>query len=279
VGDVSVSILILTYNEEVNIGHCLDSVAWSDDIVVLDSHSTDRTGEVALAAGARLVRREFDHYAGQRTFGLTQIAFRYPWVLMLDADERVPEALREEMVKVVAAVDSGVTLLQLRRRDHLFGKWIRGSSGYPTWFGRLARVGHVRVERPINEEYHTDGRIERLHHALEHYPFNKGFSEWIRKHDRYSTMEAELIVAGWRQPIEWTGLVSRDPARRRKQLKALLYRVPGRPLIMFLSLYLLRGGVLEGRAGLTFSLLRAWYEFMIDCKTRELRRRVAGQSL
>lgn len=276
---MSVSVLILTFNEEANIRDCLASVAWSDDIVVLDSMSTDRTGELATAAGARLVLREFDHYAGQRTFGLTQIVFRHSWVLMLDADERVPASLREEMLRAVATMHPGVTLLQMRRRDHLFGTWIRGSSGYPTWFGRLARVGHVRVERPINEEYHTDGRIERLHHALDHFPFNKGFSEWIRKHDRYSTMEAELLVARGPQRVEWAQLVSRDPVARRKQLKALLYGLPGRPLIVFLSLYLLRGGVLEGRAGLTFSLLRAGYEFMIDCKTRELRRRNAGQPL
>src|SRR5882672_1490883 len=187
-----ISVLILTLNEEGNIGECLESVSWCDDVVVLDSLSVDRTRAIAEARGARVLQRQFDDYAAQRNFGLTSVDYRHDWVLMLDADERVTPELSDEMQKTVANQGAGVAMFIMRRRDHLFGRWIRRSSGYPTWFGRLARVGRVRVERSVNEEYHTDGAVLRLRHHLDHFPFNRGFSEWIRKHNRYSTMEAGL---------------------------------------------------------------------------------------
>lgn len=275
---LSISTLILTLNEEVNIGACLDSLSWCDDVVVLDSGSTDRTVSVARERGARIVSRPFDNYAGQRNFGLASIDYRHHWVLMVDADERVPTDLAVEMRQAVAAADDDVAQFQFRRRDWLLGRWIRHSSGYPTWFGRLGRRGRVSVRRPINEEYHAVGRVLSLSSHLDHHPFNKGFDEWIAKHNRYSTMEARLFEQRSAQPL--TGSVfARDPVLRRKAIKDRVYRLPGRPLLMFLALYLLRGGILEGRAGLTFCLLRAWYEFMIDCKRRELRRRAAGLAL
>jgi glycosyltransferase involved in cell wall biosynthesis len=271
---VSISTLILTMNEEVNIGACLDSVSWCDDVVVLDSGSTDQTTGLATRRGARVVTRPFDDYASQRNFGLSGIAYRHEWILMLDADERVPADLDREMRQAVAKAADDVALFQLRRRDWLLGRWIRHSSGYPTWFGRLARRGRVSVQRPINEEYHAAGRIESLSAHLDHYPFNKGFAEWIAKHNRYSGMEARLFEARRSRPPVGS-IFQRDPVLRRQALKDRVYRMPGRPLLMFLALYVLRGGFLEGRAGLTFCLLRAWYEFTIDLKRRELRRRAA----
>jgi len=275
---VSLSILILTFNEELNIGACLDSVSWSDDVLVLDSGSTDNTVAIARERGIRVVQRPFDNYAAQRNFGLQQ-PYKYPWVLMLDADERVPEELRMEMVAATQAAGPAVAMFRMRRRDHLFGRWIKGSSGYPTWFGRLARVGRVRVERPVNEEYHADGELRDLRAHLDHYPFNKGFDAWIAKHDRYSSMEARMRLEGAASRLQWPDLLHRDADRRRRAQKALAYRLPLRPLAMFFALYVLRGGLFEGRAGLTFCLLRAWYEFAIDCKLMELQRRQRGQSV
>ncbi len=271
-----VSILILTLNEEVDLADCIDSCAWSDDIVVFDSMSSDRTQDIAHAKGARVVERAFDNYAAQRNAALTSIPFKHPWVLMLDADERVPASLKAEIVAFVANAPPDVTLCFMRRRDHLYGRWIRRSSGYPTWFGRLLKVGHAWVERPINEEYHTSGKTVQLREHLDHYPFCKGFAEWIAKHNRYSTSEAALKVSRTRDRFFWHNLLTHDPQQRRKTFKALVYMFPARPLLMFVGLYIVKGGFLEGRAGLTFSLLRAWYEFMIDCKVRELQRRERG---
>jgi glycosyltransferase involved in cell wall biosynthesis len=272
---MGISVLILTLDEEVNLAGCLASVAWSDDVVVLDSFSRDRTVDIAREHGVRLYQRAFDNYANQRNFGLRDIDYRHPWVLMLDADERVPEDLRLEMQTAIGGAAVDTVLFRMRRRDYLFGRWIRRASGYPTWFGRLVRIGRAWVERPINEEFHANGEVARLRGHLDHYPFNKGFSAWIEKHDRYSTMEARLRAL--EPPAErWSGLFAPDPARRRRAQKVWLHGMPMRPLVVFAGLYFIRGGVLEGRAGLTFSLLRAWYEYVIDCKALELRRRAAG---
>jgi glycosyltransferase involved in cell wall biosynthesis len=271
-----ISILILTFDEEANIAACLESVAWSNDVVVLDSFSTDRTVEIARQYGVRLVQREFDNYAAQRNFGLREVAYHNPWVLMLDADERVPPDLLAELSRVTREAPGAVTLFRMRRRDYLYGRWIRRSSGYPTWFGRLMLVGHSWVERPYNEEFHTDGEIANLQAHLDHYPFNKGIAAWVEKHDRYSTMEADLRASDTAKPAFWGDLFSRDVSARRRGHKELLNRLPARPLLVFAGLYLIKGGILEGRAGLTFSLLRAWYEYLIDCKILEKRRRAAG---
>ena len=273
---MSISVLILTLDEEVNLGGCLDSVAWSDDVVVLDSFSRDTTLEIARARGARVFQRRFDNYAGQRNFGLGEISYRHRWVLMLDADERVPADLREEMMRAVRDTSEAVAMFRMRRKDYLFGRWIRRSSGYPTWFGRLLRIGRVRVERPYNEEFHAQGQTANLAAHLDHYPFNKGFAAWIAKHDRYSTMEAALRAGNPDYAIVWGNLFAADPLRRRQAQKAWLYSMPARPLVVFAGLYFIKGGMLEGRAGLTFSLLRACYEYFIDCKALELRRRAAG---
>jgi glycosyltransferase involved in cell wall biosynthesis len=273
---MGISVLILTLDEEVNLGGCLDSVAWSDDVVVLDSFSKDGTVAIARERGARVFQRAFDNYANQRNFGLRDVEYKHPWVLMLDADERVPAELREEMFRASREAPESIALFRMRRKDHLFGRWIRRSSGYPTWFGRLCRIGRAWVERPINEEYHTDGEVASLSEHLVHFPFNKGFAAWIAKHDRYSTMEAALRAAEPSYSMNWRELFSPDPDMRRRAQKAWVYGMPLRPLIIFAGLYFVKGGVLEGRAGLTFSLLRAWYEYFIDCKAIELRRRAAG---
>ena len=276
---MDVSVLILTLNEEINLGRCLSSLVWCDDIVVLDSFSTDRTEEIACDAGARFVQRAFDDYASQRSFGLSEIDYRHPWVLMVDADEVVPPDLEEEIERETAACDSDVSLFRMRNKNFLMGRWIRRSSGYPTWLGRLARVGHVRMRRAINEQIHTEGRVRLLRGHLHHYSFNKGFNAWFEKHNRYSAMEAMEIVRGAGNRVRLSDLRAADPADRRRAVKRLVYALPARPLVVFLGLYVFRGGFLEGRAGLTFSALRAIYEFMIDCKVRELRRRKAGLPL
>lgn len=272
---MSVSILILTLNEEANLPGCLASVAWSDDIVVFDSHSTDATAAIAEAAGARVVQRRFDNYAAQRNAALNEVAYRHPWVLMLDADERVTPELRDEIVTVLAQRND-FALYRMRRRDMFMGRWLKRSSGYPTWFGRLMRIGRVRVEREINEEYHADGSVGLLQEHLLHYPFNNGLARWVERHNRYSDMEARMLLVERQGHWNWHELWVRDPVRRRKALKQLAYRMPARPLMVFLYLYAVRGGLLDGAPGFIFCFLRSFYELLIDLKTQELRRREQG---
>jgi glycosyltransferase involved in cell wall biosynthesis len=264
---MKISVLILTLNEEINIGACIDSLAWCNDIVVLDSFSEDRTVDIAEAKGARVFRRRFDDYASQRNFGLKGITYSHRWVLMVDADEIVSDGLAREIEAIDETVGH-VCMYCMRRKDFFRGKWLRRSSGYPTWFGRLVVPGRVVVKRAINEEYHTDGETAFLQHHLLHYPFKKGMAAWLDKHNRYSSMEAEAL--GQREePLPVHNLFSRDPVLRRKAIKRWVYRLPMRPVIVFMGLYFVKRGILDGAAGLSFCLLRAFYEYLIDLKAIE----------
>ena len=274
-----ISVLILTLNEEMNLPGCLESVKWCDDIVVYDSYSTDRTIEIARAEGARVFQRNFDNYANQRNAALTDVEYKYSWLLMLDADERATLAVEQEIRRIVESGEKRTTLYRIRRKDMFWGKWLRRSSGYPTWFGRFFRNGKVRVEREINEEYHTDGEIGHLQEHLIHYPFKKGMAFWIKRHNRYSTMEAQSLIQEIRKPLELKKIFVSDPTIRRKILKQMAYRMPGRPFFVFIYLYLIRLGFIDGKPGLTYCILRSIYEYMIDVKVKELRRRENGLSV
>jgi glycosyltransferase involved in cell wall biosynthesis len=270
--NVNVSALILTLDEEVNIDACLDSLAWCDDVVVFDSLSKDRTREIALAKGARVIERAFDNYAAQRNAALTTVSYAHSWVLMVDADERVPPDLAEEIAAAVRHADAGTVMFRMRRKDFFLNRWLRRSSGYPTWFGRLVRLGHVHVEREVNEEYIADGNIAYLKSHLLHYPFNRGVAHWYERHNRYSTLEALAKVRMRDSPLSLKSIFGSDPIDRRRELKRILYRMPMRPSIYFFYLYLVRLGFIDGRAGLAFCRMRASYELIIDLKVLELER-------
>jgi len=272
----AISVVILTLNEEENLPECLKSCAWSDDVVVFDSFSTDRTTSIAVNGGARLVQRQFDNYAAQRNAALTEVSFRYPWVLMVDADERVPADLVEEMSTAIANAPHDTALFRMRRKDYFLGRWLRRSSGYPSWFGRLMRLGRVHVEREVNEEFVADGNVVHLHAHLVHFPLNRGIAHWYDRHNRYSTMEAIAKLEAVRTPIPFRSLLGKDPVVRRRALKQLVYRLPMRPLIWFSYLYFVRLGFLDGRAGLVFSRMRASYEMIIDLKVLEFEQRRKG---
>jgi len=196
---------------------------------------------------------------------------------MLDADERVTPELRIEIQNTVQIVDDRTTLFRFRRKDMLCGRWLKHSSGYPTWFGRLIRKGHVQVLREINEEYHTDGTIAFLKEHLIHFPFNKGVAYWFERHNRYSTMEADIIVGQKSDKFSFTLSALRDPVIRRKAFKKTAYSLPFRPLIVFVYLYMIRMGFLDGVPGLSYCVLRTIYEFMIDLKVKELN--IRGEKL
>ena len=275
---MEISVSVLTYNEELNLPACLQSVEGCDDIVIYDSHSTDGTCKIARDYGVRVFQRKFDNYAAQRNAALLEVEYKYPWLLMLDADERVTPELFSELGQRVRP-ESKASLFKVRRKDMFMGRWLKRSSGYPTWFGRVMRPGHVRVEREINEEYHASGEVRYLKEHLLHYPFNKGVSYWYERHNRYSSMEAKALIQESAGPLSPRDFFSSDPGARRKALKQLAYRLPGRPLLVFFYLYFARMGFLDGGPGMTFCTLRSFYEHMIDVKARELKRRASGQAI
>ena len=275
----SVSVLILTLDEEINIGACLDSLAWCDDVVVLDSFSSDRTQAIVAERGARLVTRRFDNWSAHQNWAVANIPFRHPWVLYLDADERCDPELRDEVLRRAhpAAAESA---FRIRRKDFFMGRWLRHAQLYPTWFVRLFRPQRIRYERLVNPVAVVDGPVGNIDSHITHYPFSHGVSHWIARHNRYSDMEAiEAQKVRDGAAREAHTLWTRDPNERRRALKDLFFRFPARPLLKFAYYYGWRRGFLDGRAGLTYSTLQSVYEYMIDCKSAELKRRRAGLPL
>ena len=266
-----ISVLILTKNEAADLPGALASVAWSDDVHVLDAESTDGTRAIAEAAGARVWVRAFDDFARHRNFGLG-LPFRYGWVLVLDADERPTPELVAEMQRVVGGMGADAPAgFRVRRRDFLFGTWLRRAQLSPFYL-RLVQPEHCRYTRAVNEVLVVDGRVGELRGALDHYPFSKGIAHWVAKHNVYSTMEAKTIAqrAGLREASLWTALRGADFHTRRLHQKALFYRMPGRPLLKWAYLMLVRGAWRDGRAGWAYATLQAFYEYLIVLKTREL---------
>jgi glycosyltransferase involved in cell wall biosynthesis len=265
-----VSCLVFTLNEELNLPHCLESLRWCDDVAVVDSFSTDRTEAIAKAAGARFAQHAFTGFGDQRNWSLAQIPLKHPWALILDADERVPPDLVEEMARRLPAATEDVAAFRVRRRFHLWGRWLRFSSLYPSWVVRLVRLGRVHyLNRGHSETQHVDGRVESLERDLID-ENHKGLEEWWARQHRYATQEAEWELTQPRGKLR--DCFARDPLRRRAALKALARGLPARPMWYFLYSYLVRSGWLDGLAGLRFCLMKASYQHLIVRQKRALRR-------
>ena len=200
-----IAAVILTYNEEINIVKCINSVSFCDVIIVLDSYSNDKTKILALNSGAKVFERKFDNYAAQRNYALDLVEKKYNWILMIDADEIVTKSLKLEIFDVIDTNDE-TYMFNVRRKDIFQGKWIKYSSGYPTWFPRLFKNGKVVVKREINEEYFCRGKVANLQGHLIHYPFSKGISWWISKHNKYSEMEAKLMITEINEKLNFRNL-------------------------------------------------------------------------
>lgn len=273
----NISILILTKNEEHDLADCLRSVAWSDDVHVLDSCSDDSTVKIAEDLGAAVHTRAFDGYASQRNFGLHELPMRNDWVLLLDADERVPAELVEELSDFVANAPETTVAGQIRRRDFWGSQWLKHAQISP-FFVRLVRRDRVHYEREINEVLVADGEIGDLSGYFDHYPFSKGLDHWLAKHNSYSRMEAKLTHE--KQVIRgsfWKSVFARDFTERRQHQKALFYRLPGRPLIKLLYMLVWRRAFLDGLPGIRYSILQSIYEYYIVLKTQELEAKSANK--
>lgn len=267
----NISILILTKNEQQDLPGCLQSVAWSDDVHVYDSISTDETLAIARQFGATVTQRPFDNWAAHQNWGLKNIPFRHPWVFYIDADERMTPELAESVQAIVASPGVNVAF-RLQRRDFFMGTWLQHVQTSP-FYMRLFRPEKMRYERLVNPLSIADGPVGLVTGYLDHFPFSKGIGHWIDRHNGYSRFEAQQIVnnreAG--EGFSFTkALIAKDFHQRRYHQKELFYHLPVRPLLKFLLLYLVKRGLLDGRAGFTYAVLQAIYEYFIVLKVREL---------
>jgi glycosyltransferase involved in cell wall biosynthesis len=272
-----ISVLILTQNEAQDLPDCLASIAWSDDIHILDSGSTDQTVAIAQAHGACVTTRAFDTYAAQRNAAM-QLPFRNPWVLVLDADERPTPELSVEMRAAVPVAPPNVSGYRMRRRDFLWGTWLKHAQMTP-FYVRLFRVGHVHYTRDVNEVVEVDGDILELQSPLDHYAFSKGITHWVAKHNRYSTTEAELLASGNATHCASLrrALFAPNFHERRVAQKAIFYELPARPLVKWFYMMFIRGAILDGHAGVMYATLQSFYEYLIEVKCQEIHRRRSGK--
>jgi len=270
---IPLSVVVLARDEERNLARCLPALSFAGEVVVVNDRSTDRTVDVALACGARVVSHEMESFADQRNWAMASAGLSHPWVLHLDADEVVTDGLARELRERVESASSGTAGFYLARKVMLNDRWLRFSATYPVYVPRLVRRDRVRYEAFGHGERvaHADGTFDTLREPCLHFNFSKGWADWFDRHNRYSSREAERItgaggvgdVSGW-----W----SRDPVRRRAALRTLSYRLPCRAFLRFSYVFFLRLGFLDGHAGLTYAMLQAMYETMITLKVREIRK-------
>ncbi len=268
-----ISVLILTKNEEKDLPGCLESVSWCDDVHVFDSYSMDRTAEIARAAGATVTSRPFDNWSAHQNWGLRNIPFKHPWVFYIDADERMTSALVRHMQMVVSDASEEVAF-RVQRRDFFMGRWLKHVQTSP-FYVRLFRPENIHYERLVNPVTIVDGKTGEVRGYLDHFPFSKGLRHWLERHNSYSSFEAQQIQdnrAKGKQFNVMKAFFAPDFNERRYHQKELFYRLPFRPLLKFVIFYIAKKGFLDGRPGLAYATLQAFYEYMIVLKVVELER-------
>ncbi|MBI4797131.1 MAG: glycosyltransferase family 2 protein [Deltaproteobacteria bacterium] len=246
------SVTVIALNEEANIVPCLESVRFADEIVVVDSGSTDRTLELARNFTDRIFSIDWQGFAGTKNFALEQASGE--WVFSLDADERVPEGLRQEILEVVKG-DGPLAAYRVPRKNYVSGRWIKHLGWYPDYTLRLFRRSQGRFrEREVHEEVEVAGSVGFLHTPLEHYSYYN-LSEYAARQDRYARLAAREMRNAGRRPF---------PGE-------LLWR----PALTFFNLFVLKLGFLEGALGLRLALQSSRYNFLKYHYLRELSRGVA----
>jgi len=244
---LSLSVAVITKNEETRLPGCLKSVSFAGDIVVVDSGSTDRTVAIAQEFGCRVFSEEWKGYGPQKNSAIEKC--RHEWVLLLDADERVPDETMESIKEVLKR--PGADAYSFRRRNYFHGKWIKHSGNWPDRKVRLVNKSKGSFLSVIHERWVTDGRVQDLDAYISHYSFSC-YSDLLKTLDKYSTITArELFSSG----------------RRANPLSPLYHGIG-----MFLKNYFLERGFLGGIDGLVISLTKAGGSFFKYAKLLELQR-------
>jgi len=250
----TLAVCVITRDEEDRIGECLASVAFADEILVVDSGSTDRTVAIARERGARVVVRDWPGYAAQKNFAQEQVAAA--WVLSIDADERVTPELARQIRGLIAAAPDGIAGASVPRRTWYLGRWIRHGGWYPDRKVRLARRGRGRWEgEHVHERLAVEGAVRALDGDLLHFTY-RGIADHLLTIDRFTTAAARAMAARGARGAAVGMLVQ--------------------PPLKFLKMYLLKAGFLDGLPGFIVAVLGSYYVFLKYAKLWELRRNAQG---
>lgn len=270
----TIAAVVLTLNEEHNLSRALSSLAWCDELLVLDSGSIDSTEAVARHHNAKFVVHKQSspfQITEQRNWALDRCGLRSKWVLFIDADEEVSPVLAEEIHKLISA-PSRFNSYELTPRYWFFGKWLKRTQGFPNWHPRLLQREVVRFQGGVWESFSDTALTSRIHIPYEHFAFSKGIDDWLERHQRYSSWDA----------IEIDQYLSTKTLRstRKRRLRAFTSNLwPLRPLLRFIQKYLFQFGFLEGWQALLYCLLICFYDLMTITKLIQLRRHRAGLPL
>jgi glycosyltransferase involved in cell wall biosynthesis len=270
---VPVTVVVLTLDEEANIARCLASAGWADQVVVVDAGSADATVPLARSAGAHVTEQPWLGFSGQREFALRLAEVRNDWVYFVDADEWVSPQLAAEIADRLRAPDCAAYIHRLRLVFQ--GTWIRHCGWYSgSWVVRLVDRRYTKYDGSlVGERARVDGPVARLVNDIVDED-RKGLARWLHKHVRY----AELEQCKRGEPVPLRERIRRFRARDRADtrpvarviLKDLIFPVtPVRPVALFLYMYVVRLGLLDGRAGLRFCFYHAWYQATVDALQAE----------
>jgi glycosyltransferase involved in cell wall biosynthesis len=278
---VPVTVIIPTKNEAVNIGDCLASVQWADQIFIVDSQSTDETCALGEKFGANVVQF---HYSGgwpkKKNWALQNLPIRNDWVFILDADERVTPELRQQIDQAIRARD--ISGYYVRWKFIFLGRWMKHAWSHG-WMLRLLRKGAGYYEdlgmrdeggwdNEVHENIFVEGKTDRLSAPLLH-ETNQDLSFWIRKQNEFSDWNAIRRINQQNDGLPLLrGILSDDPLTRRKSMKRVFICLPAKPLLLFFYLYVIKRGFLDGREGFYFCALRAMHELNISAKVFERER-------
>lgn len=238
-----ISITIITLNEECNIARCLDSVAWADEVVVVDSGSKDKTLEIARSKGAKVFSNPWKGYGQQKNFAQDQT--QNDWVLNIDADEVVSEDLKNEVLATLKLGQEGKLEARgfaIPRRTFYLGKWILNGGWYPNYLVRFANKKVSRWSEPeIHEALEVQGPIQKLQSDLEHFTF-EGIEDQVLANLKYAKLGARELNRRHRRP---------------SLLKQIL-----KPWWKFVETYFLKSGWRDGWAGFVISVNAAYSVFL-----------------
>ena len=244
------SVIIITYNEEENIRDCLESVQWSDEIVIVDALSSDRTVEIAREFTTRVFQNKWTNFSQQKNLVLGKASNE--WVLNIDADERVTPELKEEILNILNSQSPPFNGYYIARRNHYLGKWIRHCGWYPDYKLRLfLREKGKFNERMVHESVLVEGRKGHLKSCLDHYSY-KNLSDHLNKIDKFTSLAAEEMFTNGKKGRAFD----------------LLFRPPAK----FINMYLIKKGCLDGTYGLIVSIIGSFYVFMKYLKLWQLSR-------
>ncbi len=273
-----ISVIVPVKNEAENLRRCLPALDWADEVFVVDSQSSDETARVVAEHGRTVVQFHFNGtFPKKKNWALDNVPFRNEWVLIVDADEVVVPELAEEIIERTKADEADGFYLNMKY--FFLGRRIKHCGYSEAWNLRLFKHKLGRYERmPVaagaatgdneaHEHVELNGRVLRLEHELDHFAY-PSVRVWVEKHNRYAVWEAEQFERFLREPIPTTI----GPGKRfKRMLKKIYLRLPFRPLVRFIYAYFVRLGFLDGRPGLYFCALLAFYDFLAEANLYEKR--------